>query len=243
MDNNFMKKPVIGVLPLFDSEKESLWMLPGYMEGVEAAGGMPVMLSLTANEETVKSWAAHLDGFLFTGGQDVDPAVYGEDKHPFCGEICPQRDKIERILLNEIIRIDKPAFGICRGLQFFNAALGGTLYQDIPAQLHSDVTIRHEQKKPYDVPCHKVRIAAGSPLFELLKKDALMVNSLHHQGVKKLAGRLRAAALSEDGLVEAAYQPGAKCIFAVQWHPECSFQKDPDALKLFRCFVAAAKRE
>jgi putative glutamine amidotransferase len=104
------------------------------------------------------------------------------------------------------------------------------------------VAVRHEQGKPYDQPCHRVEITTGALLHEIVKKDTLPVNSLHHQGVKQLAGRLRAAAFSEDGLVEAAYMPGARCILAVQWHPECSYQIDPDAMKLFRFFVNAARR-
>ncbi len=237
-----MNKPAIGVLPLFDTEKDSLWMLPGYMQGLEAAGAMPVTLSLTADGHALRYWAERLDGFLFTGGQDVDPKVYGEEKLPACGEVCPQRDTIENDLLGEIIRMDKPLFGICRGLQFINAALGGTLYQDIPSQLHAGKKILHEQCKPYDAPCHKVDIQPGSVLHRIIKKDTIMVNSLHHQGVKKLAGRLCAAAFSEDGLIEAAYMPEAKCIFAVQWHPECSYGNDADAMKLFQFFVNAAKK-
>ena len=235
-----MKRPAIGVLPLFDSEKDSLWMHPGYMRGLEAAGAAPVMLSLTADAEALKYWAACLDGFLFTGGQDVDPAVYCEEKLPFCGEVNEQRDKIELLLFEEIIRMDKPVLGICRGLQFFNAVLGGTLYQDIPSQLLSDITICHEQHKPYELPCHDLKVAAKTPLEKITGKKTLQVNSLHHQGIKELAPGLRAAAFSQDGLIEAAYMPDQTFVLAVQWHPELCFCQDPDALSLFASFAAAA---
>ncbi|MEI6101414.1 MAG: gamma-glutamyl-gamma-aminobutyrate hydrolase family protein, partial [Eubacteriales bacterium] len=132
-----MKKPVIGVLPLWDEEKSSIWMLPGYMQGIEAAGGIPVILSLTADSDALLYWAQNLDGFLFTGGQDVNPALYGEETLPVCGELCKERDRLEITLLRALIELGKPAFGICRGLQLFNVAMGGSLYQDIPAQMTS----------------------------------------------------------------------------------------------------------
>lgn len=93
------KKPLIGVVPLYDSEKESFWMLPGYMEGIEAAGGIPVMLPMTADDGILEELVGTLDGFLLTGGHDVDPALYGAEKSPACGETCPARDAMEPKLL------------------------------------------------------------------------------------------------------------------------------------------------
>ena len=94
-----MKKPFVGVVPLYDSEKESFWMLPGYMESIEAAGGIPVMLPMTADDGILEELVGTLDGFLLTGGQDVDPALYGAEKSPACGETCPARDAMEPKLL------------------------------------------------------------------------------------------------------------------------------------------------
>lgn len=129
-----MRKPVIGVVPLIDAERESFWMLPGYMEGIQDAGGLPVMLPLTDDSADVKELTALCDGILFTGGHDVSPELYGEETLPVCGETCPGRDKLEVPLLLEAMARDKSVLGICRGFQLINTALGGTLYQDLPAQ-------------------------------------------------------------------------------------------------------------
>lgn len=236
MTNN---KPMIGVLPLYDSEKESYWMLPGYMKGIEEAGGIPVMLPLTSDIHMIKTLASSFDGFLFTGGQDVDPKLYGEKEEEFCQETCSDRDVMEKLLFDEILLLDKPVFGICRGLQIINVLLGGTLYQDLQAQF----PLReegHKQQHPYDEPMHRVLIEKDSPLYELMEgREAMMVNSLHHQGVKDLSPKLAQAAYSEDGLAEAAYMPGKTFIFAVQWHPEFNFHQDPSSFRLFQAFTAA----
>ena len=124
-------KPIIGVTPLFDSEKDSVWMLPGYLEGITAAGGIPIILPLYSDSGDIKKCSELCDGFLFTGGQDVSPEIYGEEKTEFCGETSELRDTLESTLLKIAIDENKPVLGICRGLQFINAALGGTLYQDL----------------------------------------------------------------------------------------------------------------
>lgn len=232
-----MKKPVIGVLPLWDDEKDSVWMLPGYMRGIEAAGGIAMMLSLSADEKALQYWAETLDGFLFTGGHDIDPALYGEEKMPVCGEVCPQRDRIETFLFKRVLELNKPAFGICRGLQFFNVALGGTLYQDIPTQVASPLV--HEGASAKEIAFHSVAVAKGSPLYPLAGEKCT-VNSYHHQGIKVLAAGLCTAAFSEDGLTEAVYMPG-RSVFAVQWHPELNFGSDGVSMALFRYFIEASR--
>lgn len=234
-----MKKPVIGVLPLWDEEKDSVWMLPGYMQGIEAAGGIAMVLSLSADESALKFWAESLDGFLFTGGQDVDPALYGEEKLPVCGELSRERDRIEMFLFKKVLELNKPAFGICRGLQFFNVALGGTLYQNIPTQM-SDPLV-HEGASAKETATHTVRAEKSSLLYQIAGED-FTANSYHHQGIKSLAAGLRAAARSKDGLVESVYMPDKRFVFAVQWHPELNFDSDGTSMALFRYFIEASKK-
>lgn len=232
-----MKKPIIGVLPLIDDPRNSYWMLPGYFNGLIAAGGIPVMLPLTSDKEILSQLADTYDGFLFTGGQDVSPSLYGEDTLPQCGEISKPLDEMENILLNELIGRDKPILGICRGIQFINAALGGTLYQDIPSQKPSKT--EHHQSPPYDVPVHSVNITPNTPLYDILGQSELRVNSYHHQAVKELSPKLAAMAYSEDGLVEGVYMPDKKYIMAVQWHPELSYLKDKNSMLIFESFIKA----
>ena len=233
-----MARPVIGVVPLVDLQRESWWMLPGYMQGVEQAGGLPVMLPLTSDDAELEQLADSCDGFLLTGGQDPEPWRYGEERLAACGESSPERDEMEARLLPMLLERDKPLLGICRGHQFLNIAFGGTLWQDLPSQRPSGVD--HHQTPPYDRPVHRVDIVEGSPLFELLGVRELEVNSYHHQAVKELAPGLEAMAWSEDGLAEALRLPGARFAWGLQWHPEFSYKVDEASRKIFAAFVGAA---
>ena len=232
-----MGKPVIGVTPLYDSEKESYWMLPGYLRGVEAAGGIPVILPPRAEAVDLETLLDRVDGLLFTGGQDVDPALYAQAPCPELGTLCPERDRLEAALLPLALGRDLPILGICRGLQFINAALGGTLWQDLPTQHPSSVP--HRWNDPENEIAHPVRLTAGTPLRELLDTDLLPVNSHHHQAIRDLAPCLQEMARSEDGLIEAFHHPGMRFLWAVQWHPEM-LPEDPASRAVFRAFVGAA---
>jgi putative glutamine amidotransferase len=235
------RKPMIGVLPLYDCQKNSYWMLPGYFEGITAAGGMPVMLPLVSAEEELAMICDSLDGFLFTGGQDVDPLIYDSPVMEWCREIYPPRDKMEVRLLKLIMTKDKPILGICRGLQLINGALGGRLFQDISQEMKRDVTVQHLQHHNYEFPIHDVKIQSDSLLYKILGKDSIRVNSIHHQGISELSPLVKAGACSDDGLIEAIEIPEMTFGLGVQWHPEFLFHKDDDALKLFRAFVDASK--
>jgi len=232
-----MKKPIIGVTSLIDLQKASYWMLPGYLKGLTLAGALPVVLPLEVSLDDIKTIADTFDGFLFTGGQDVNPEIYRQEKSPLCGEISEARDKFEYLLLHEVIKRNKPILGICRGIQFINAYFGGTLYQDLDTQFNTETD--HHMTPPYDRAVHEVDIVKDSPLYELLKKDRIGVNSYHHQAVKELAKSLTAFAYSEDGLVEGVYMKDKKFVWAVQWHPELSFESDENSMKILSAFVSA----
>ena len=168
-------KPIIGIVPLIDKKKESFWMLPAYMDGITTAGGLPIMLPLTNDKEEISQLLYTVQGVLLTGGHDVDPSLYGEKPLPECGVISRERDSMESELLAQALERDIPILGICRGIQFLNVYLGGTLYQDLPSQRPSD--IEHHQSPPYDIPVHKVAIMEDSRLFRLLNVKLLSVNS------------------------------------------------------------------
>ena len=232
-------KPIIGVTPLWDAGRYSIWMLPEYLDGIRAGGGVPVVLPLAADGTDVEVLADSFDGFLFTGGPDVSPALYGENDQVGLTGLCPERDALESSLFQTVLRTDKPILGICRGIQFINAALGGTLWQDLPSQYPSDVI--HRQPKPFNTPIHPVTL--GGPLRALIGKDEIRVNSHHHQAVKELAPGLVPMAVAPDGIVEAVeWASSSRFLWAVQWHPELLFDKDPDSLLLFRHFIAQAKK-
>ena len=217
-----MKKPIIGLIALVDEKRESYWMLPGYMEGIARAGGLAVMLPLTDRDEDILQLTAHFDGFLFTGGHDVDPLLYGQEKLDVCGDLCPLRDKMEAKLLKEALAADKPV-------------LGGTLYQDLVAQF-GDKT-NHRMAAPYGRAEHTVTFTRPLPGLE----KTLGVNSCHHQGIRDLAPGLEVWATAPDGLVEAIFVPGKRYARAVQWHPEFFAPGDPLSEAIFESFVAAAK--
>lgn len=232
-----MKKPVIGIVPLVDSGRDSLWMLPGYMEGIAQAGGLPVMLPLTEDADDIEQLLAMCGGLLFTGGQDVSPELYGEEALPVCGELCPSRDRMEKPLLLGAIERDKAVLGICRGFQFLNAALGGKLYQDLPAQRPSPCD--HHMAAPYDREAH--RVILSGPLAQALGAGETGVNSCHHQGVKTLAPGLSITAAAPDGLPEAVCMPDRRFVWAVQWHPEFSYKVNADSRRIFAAFVEASR--
>jgi putative glutamine amidotransferase len=238
-------RPLIGIVPLYDEPRNSFWILPGYMQAIEHAGGIPVMLPLTANSSVLRQLAKQFDGFLFSGGQDIAPELYGEQPADCCGAVCSERDAMEKALLEFVLKFDKPAFGICRGIQFMNVFLGGTLYQDIPSQFQTETAIPHYQQPPYHQPVHSVTVEPETPLFCVLQTGEtpsnasfdIPVNSFHHQGIRRLATELKTAACAPDGLIEAVYHPDKRFVFAVQWHPELSWQTDSNSRKIFSYFV------
>ncbi len=230
-------KPVIGVTPLYDDERESIWMLPGYVDALKSYGALPLILPFTSSDADIAQLVDMCDGILFTGGHDVDPALYEERKSPKCGEVSTQRDKLEFALLQRALMIDLPVLGICRGAQFINVCLGGTLYQDIPSQLPS--AVQHHMAPPYDRPCHEVSLVPGTPLYYLLKATKLQVNSYHHQGIRDLSFQLSPMAYASDSLIEAFYHPMKSFTWGVQWHPEFLWEKDGAQRQVFQAFVEA----
>lgn len=228
---------VIGVMPLWDSGRNSMWMLPGYFDGIMEAGGFPVMLPLSSSPKILYEALRRCDGFLLTGGDDVDPMVYHASRSLKCGESCSARDEMESWLIPKILKSDKPLLGICRGIQILNAVLGGTLYQDLPSEHHSSVI--HCMKPPYDREIHKVSLVEGSFLHQIFKTDLIGVNSYHHQAVKEVADQLEVEAWSEDGLCEAVSVKGAHFAHALQWHPEFSYKTDPRSRRIFSEFMEA----
>lgn len=233
------ERTVIGIMPLWDDEKESIWMLPGYMKSLEEQGAVTMILPLTDNEDILDYFVALCDGFLLTGGHDVSPLIYNENKSDYCGMVCDIRDKMDRYILLKAIETNKAVLGICRGIQLMNAVLGGTLYQDLPSEILSD--IEHHMRAPYDREAHKVHIVKDTPLEAIIKDSVISVNSYHHQAVKKLARPLCAMAYSDDEIIEAVYMPARRFIWGIQWHPEFSYKVSEESRSILYAFLTAAK--
>jgi len=233
-----MKRPCIGIVPLIDVARESYWMLPGYMKGIEEAKGLPIMLPLTDDVDEIRQLVDLCDGFLFTGGPDISPQLYGESDTEHVIDPCEARDRMEHCLFHEVWKINKPILGICRGIQFINVALGGTLLRDIPTQSLSDC--EHHQNAPYHKPSHEIIIDKNSPLYNVIQNDIIHVNSCHHQAIQQLAKECKTMAVATDGLVEAIYCPSHTFVWGVQWHPEFSYQTDENSRLIFHALVNAS---
>lgn len=236
-----MRKPLIGLTPAHDLESGDVKARPTYMRALKAAGAIPVVMPLDASEEDLKQLSQDLDGFLFTGGPDVHPFLFGEETQAHCGNVSPARDQMEISLLPMIMELQKPILGICRGIQVLNIALGGNIWQDIPSQVTRDFPLAHSQPFSYDMPCHTVVLTEGSLLARISESSSIKVNSMHHQAVKDLAPGLIASAYSTDYLIEALEMPDYPFFIGVQWHPEYLWEKNKEAFRLFQTFVNACK--
>jgi putative glutamine amidotransferase len=170
---------------------------------------------------------------------DVDPHAYGAEPHPRLGEVDPARDRFEIALVRAARAAGLPIFGVCRGMQLVNVAFGGTLVQDIPAQVPG--AIRHDQTTvDLHQPSHGVALAEGTQLRALVGGGSARVNSFHHQAVERMAEGFRATARSSDGVLEAMEHESGPFFQCVQWHPE-RLADDPVTRALFQAFVAAAR--
>ncbi len=214
-----------------------------YVEGVAEAGGMPVVLPPSVDLRTAEAVLDGLDGLLLTGGTDLDPGHYGEKPIPELGVTLPEWDTLEMSLLRSALHRGVPIFGICRGMQILNVALGGTLYQDVPSQLGADV-LDHWQQEPKCQPTHEVEVLDGSYLAEITDRQTVEVNSYHHQGIKGLADTLAVTARSTDGVIEAVESRdfSERWLMGVQWHPEGMGDTSPAQRDLFEAHVRAAER-
>lgn len=237
-----MQYPLIGVSGSLSKDETQSFLLRCYMQRLTDAGAIPLLLSPDMTNEQIAHCAEQLDGLMLAGGNDADPALYHEEPHPALGEVSPLRDRLEVLLIPAFLRKEKPIFGICRGIQLLNAALGGSLYQDLPAQFPSGSDhprINHSQPAPYSVPAHSVQIDRASMLYRIIQADELPVNSMHHQAVKATAPGLVPCAVSPDGVIEAVELPDKPFVLGVQWHPERL--RDDASQKLFAAFADAAR--
>jgi putative glutamine amidotransferase len=229
------------------SRNSSLYGFPAfilteaYANALLDAGAAPVMIPLGLDEEALDRLLSRLDGVLFSGGGDVHPDRYGGQPHPKVDFVDEDRDRVEALLLNHALARRMPVFGICRGLQVINVALGGTLYEDLGDQYPEALQHDNINDQPRDYLAHPVQIEKDSLLAKIVGTDRLEVNSLHHQGVRLLAPSFCATAFAPDGLIEGAELPEYPFGLAVQWHPEWMQAHQP-MRRLFQEFTQAAQR-
>lgn len=243
-ENKTQKRPLIGLTTYRKNAQDSgvplFGLMRSYVEAVTAAGGMPLLIPLGLDNEVLTSILERVDGLVLPGGGDIDPLAYGGGDHDLLRGIDEDRDRVEINLARAAVETEKPFLAICRGHQVLNVALGGSMWEDLAAQMPR--SIRHDY---YGVGArtdrpHNVQVRPDSRLAAILGGEDVPVNSLHHQGLRNLAPDLRVSATSEDGLVEGVEIDGHPFAIGVQWHPENLVKIDPAMHNLFVSLIEAS---
>jgi putative glutamine amidotransferase len=241
-------RPVIGIttqtLEEIPDELPRCWIMSQrYVRTLTASGAIPWIVPLLDDSETLRAIYDRLDGIFLPGGVDIDPDSYNEARTEACGRVDPDRDRTEIMLADWAMKDRKPILAVCRGAQLLSVAAGGTLYQDLGAEypdaIKHDYFPKQGQHTRQDL-VHPVNVVADTRLSRLLGSNTVLVNSMHHQGIKKLAPSLVANAFAPDGLIEGVEADGENFVMGVQWHPEDLADLDPNMRRLFDAFIEAA---
>lgn len=227
-------RPVIGITCNWEEEQQEYRLRADYVRMVEQAGGIPVILPETVDDESLAAIENLCAGFLFSGGGDIDPLHWGDLAGPNMGEIEPGRDRFELSLARRAFYKSKPALGICRGSQLLNVAAGGSLIQ------HLEGGLCHDQNAPRHYPIHDIVVEEGSLLHSILQVKTLRVNSFHHQAIHRPGAGLLVNARSHDEIAEGLESSSHSFWLGVQWHPEC--MRDEASKKLFYALIKACVR-
>ena len=224
--------------PLGSPGAHSEYLSADYNYSIERAGGIPVLLPRTMDPEVLHPLIDRMDGILVTGGNDMDPALWGERVSAASGRIIPERDAYDLDVLLYAYKQGKPILCICRGMQVLNVAFGGSLIQDLPSEgidSHSILTT------PRELPVHGVNITDRDSQLYRIFGDTVRVNSFHHQAVRQAVDPVRVTALAEDGVIEGIEVSGGHpFVVGVQWHPEKMYNV-AEQHKLFNAFIAACR--
>ena len=223
--------------------RPSIFLYTSYIKALQRIGVAPVLITPAHTAEAIAALIDSCCGMVLSGGEDVDPARYGERPSPALGAVEPSRDEMEFAALACAIERGMPILGICRGAQVLNVHFGGTLYQDIKTERPTNLL--HDQTEPWDRRTHSAAVETGTLLHDVLGDTRLFINSFHHQAVKQVGRELRVSAYAEDGLVEAIEHVDYPWMLGVQWHPERNEASapatDPD-MRLFAAFSAAVSQ-
>lgn len=231
-------KPIIGITAEVKDDK-SYYLSSVYSDTVLQAGGIPLLIPLIPDKD-INQLSQQIDGLIITGGEDIDPAYYGELPHLHLQRITPRLDKMEFALVQKFLELDKPYIGTCRGLHMLNIVMGGSLHQSLHDQ-RDEYTLQHRQNAIRTHRSHPVKVDKKSKIYQIFQEEEFKVNSFHHQGVKKLGDGLKIVATAPDGIVEAIESENHTFIYGFQWHPEeFALIGDEPSQKLFTKFIEAA---
>ncbi len=243
-----MKKPLIGLTCSVNEDESRQSVSLKFTNAILAAGAIPVMIPITADEAALSQLLDALDGVIFSGGGDIDPAQFGEYPLSRSGEISPMRDAHELLLARMALeRGNLPMMGVCRGMQMLNVALGGTLYQDLDTlwtqQPGKSPLLCHRQRARGEYASHPIDVVPGTMLADVYPKGTVQVNSFHHQAVKEPGPGVVVSAWSPDGVAEAIELPSHPCLMGLQWHPESMAHRDESARAIFSFFADKCRRQ
>ncbi len=213
------KRPVIGVTTDSNNDDTRYMSTMTYVAAVEKAGGLPLLLPYAVNHELIPQYVDLLDGILFTGGDDMNPAKYGEEWHPKVSRMHERREEFEFALIAEVERRRMPALGVCFGSQLMNVYRGGSLYQFLP-ECAREGPLEHRRLPDCEPGRHPIKLDADSQLGRAIGKREVSVNTYHKQAVCKIGRGLKIIATAPDGVIEAFEDPTFPLFAAVQWHPE-----------------------
>jgi len=233
--------PVIGILTnILTIEKglltgkERIYVNRDYSNAVVQSAGVPLLLPIVPNKEIICRQIESVDAILISGGQDIDPYHYGEDRLPQIQEVCAERDSYEMETIRYAFSRQKPILGICRGLQILNVAFGGSLYQDIGHYFPK--SLEHAQNEMSGR--HHVILEKNSRLHRTFGLESFQINSFHHQSIKEIAPGFVVNAWAPDGIIEGIEKQDDLFVMGVQWHPEMLIDHESMMLKLFSTFIS-----
>jgi putative glutamine amidotransferase len=231
------KRPRIGITMRLDLETNRFYLGRDYSEALESFGAIPIHISLIPKREYIVEILKTLDGILLPGSNsDIDPLIYGEEPLPKLGQIVPEKDETDLLVLEEAEKLKMPILGICFGMQALNVSRGGTLIQDIESQTKG--SLKHEQGKPIRRNSHSLEVKESKILSSLITTDKTSVNSSHHQSIKSVGENLTVTSLAKDGVIESIEDTREdRFVFGVQWHPELSWKFDDLSKNIFKVFV------
>ncbi len=211
-----------------------------YSHAIEYAGGTPLLIPHVGDIECINQYLGVLDGLVLSGGGDIDPLLFGQEPHQNLGSVDRVRDEMELQLTQKALDQDLPILAICRGIQMLNVAAGGTIYQDIAAEMPQP-TLRHSQSGAGWYASHTIDIISESRLFQIFDSPTARVNSFHHQAVREIGEGFIVTAKAKDNVIEAIESPTHRFALGVQYHPEMMWEHHPEVLNLFTAFLKACQ--